>query len=75
VAPLFEHYGIGLPMPEVGGQTGGNIQDHEQTMLALGLSSSWRSPGQGPGSAPRWPPDEKAGPVTGQTSALRVPAR
>jgi hypothetical protein len=39
MAPLFEHYGIGLWMPEVGGQVDWHAEDHEQTMLALGLSS------------------------------------
>ena len=37
--PLFEHYGIGLWMPEVGGRVDWHAEDHEQTMLALGLSS------------------------------------
>jgi site-specific DNA recombinase len=39
MAPLFEHYGIGLWMPEVGGRIDYHAEDHEQTMLALGLSS------------------------------------
>ena len=39
LAPLFEHYGIQLWMPEVGGQVDWHAEDHEQTMLALGLSS------------------------------------
>jgi site-specific DNA recombinase len=39
MAPLFEHYGIGLWMPEVGGRVDWHTEDHEQTMLALGLSS------------------------------------
>src|SRR6516162_4544863 len=39
MAPLFEHYGVGLWMPEVGGQVDWHAEDHEQTMLALGLSS------------------------------------
>src|SRR2546428_12675192 len=39
MAPLFEHYGIQLWMPEVGGQVDWHAEDHEQTMLALGLSS------------------------------------
>ncbi len=36
---LFEHYGIQLWMPEVGGRVDWHAEDHEQTMLALGLSS------------------------------------
>ena len=39
MAPLFEHYSIQLWMPEVGGQVDWHAEDHEQTMLALGLSS------------------------------------
>ncbi len=39
MAPLFEHYGIGLWMPEVGGRVDWHAEDHEQAMLALGLSS------------------------------------
>ena len=39
MAPLFEHHGIGLWMPEVGGRVDWHAEDHEQTMLALGLSS------------------------------------
>ena len=39
MASLFEHYGIGLWMPEVGGRVDWRAEDHEQTMLALGLSS------------------------------------
>jgi hypothetical protein len=39
MAPLFEHYGIQLWMPGVGGRVDWHAEDHEQTMLALGLSS------------------------------------
>jgi DNA invertase Pin-like site-specific DNA recombinase len=39
MAPLFEHYGVGLWMPEVGGRVDWHADDHEETMLALGLSS------------------------------------
>ena len=39
MAPLFEHYGVGLWMPEVGGRVDWHAEDHERTMLALGLSS------------------------------------
>ena len=40
MAPLLEHYGVGLWMPEVGGRVDWHAEDHEQTMLALGLSSN-----------------------------------
>ena len=39
MAPLFEHYGVQLWMPEVGGRVDWHAEDHEQMMLALGLSS------------------------------------
>jgi hypothetical protein len=39
MAPLFEHYGVSLWMPEVGGRVDWHAEDHEQTMAALGLSS------------------------------------
>src|ERR1700733_5750964 len=39
MAPLFEHYDVGLWVPEVGGRVDWHAEDHEQTMLALGLSS------------------------------------
>ena len=39
MAPLFEHYGIQLWTPEVGGRIDFGAQDHEETMLALGFQS------------------------------------
>ena len=39
MAPLFEHYGVSLWMPEVGGRVDWHAEDHERTMAALGLSS------------------------------------
>ena len=39
MAPLFEHYGVSLWMPEVGGRADRHAGDYEETMLALGLSS------------------------------------
>jgi len=39
MAPLFEHYGVSLWMPEVGGRVDWHAEDHEETMVALGLSS------------------------------------
>jgi len=39
MAPLFEHYGIELWTPEVGGRIDWHADDHEETMLALGLQS------------------------------------
>jgi hypothetical protein len=45
MAPLFEHYGVSLWVPEVGGRVDWHAEDHEQTML-----SGW------PGTAPRGSP-------------------
>jgi len=39
MAPLFEHYGIGLRMPEAGGRIDFTSEHDEQTMTYLGLSS------------------------------------
>ena len=39
MVPLFEHYGVQLWTPELGGRIDFHAEDHEQTMLALGLSS------------------------------------
>jgi site-specific DNA recombinase len=39
MAPLFEHYGVQLWTPEVGGRVDLHAEDHEQTMMALGLQS------------------------------------
>ena len=39
MAPLFEHYGIQLWTPEVGGRIDFGAEDHELTMMTLGLQS------------------------------------
>ncbi len=39
MAPLFEHYGVQLWTPEVGGRIDFHAKDHEQMMLALGFKS------------------------------------
>ena len=39
VAPLIEHYGVQLWMPEVAGRVDFTAEDHEVTMLALGYQS------------------------------------
>src|SRR5690349_24310680 len=56
MAPLFEHYGVSLWMPEVGGRVDWYAEDHEQTMGRWDCRRSGRSPGPGSGSGPRWPP-------------------
>ena len=45
MAPLFEHYGVGLWMPEVGGRVDWHAEDHEQTMIR----GCWRGTGSAPG--------------------------
>ena len=50
MAPLFEHYGIQLWTPEVGGRIDFAAEDHEETMLALGFSvQAGDRPDQDPG--------------------------
>ncbi|MBT2234408.1 recombinase family protein [Nonomuraea sp. NEAU-A123] len=39
MAPLFEHYGVQLWMPEVGGRVDFAGEGHEQLMIALGIQS------------------------------------
>jgi site-specific DNA recombinase len=39
MAPLFEHYGVQLWMPEVGGQIDFEAEGHEQLMIGLGIQS------------------------------------
>jgi site-specific DNA recombinase len=39
MAPLFEHYGIQLRMPEVGGRIDFQAEGHEQMMIGLGIQS------------------------------------
>jgi site-specific DNA recombinase len=75
VAPLFEHYGVQLWMPEAGGRVDFASEHDEHTMTVLGLSSKRevtrtsirvRTAMGGPGAG--------AGPVPGRAAALRVPA-
>ena len=39
MALLFEHYSVQLWTPEMGGRIDFGAEDHEETMLALGLQS------------------------------------
>jgi site-specific DNA recombinase len=39
MAPLFEHYGVQLWMPEVGGRVDFQAEGHEQLMIGLGIQS------------------------------------
>lgn len=49
MAPLFEHYGIQLWTPEVGGRVDLRAESHDEAMIALGSSRSGRSPAPGSG--------------------------
>jgi DNA invertase Pin-like site-specific DNA recombinase len=77
MAPLFEHYGVQLWMPEAGGRVNFAAEGDEQLMLSLGVQSKReitrtrtrirgadRDGGAGPGT----------GPVPGRAAAVRVPA-
>jgi site-specific DNA recombinase len=56
MAPLFEHYGVQLWMPEAGGMVDFQAEGHEEMMIALGLQSKREITGPGSGSAPQWRP-------------------
>ena len=75
MAPLFEHYGVQLWMPEAGGRVDFASEHDERAMTALGLSSkreilrtSIRV------RTAMATPDPGAGPVPGRPPALRLPA-
>ena len=55
MAPLFEHYGVQLWMPEAGGRVDYQSEHDEKTMTCWACRPSGRSPGPASGSAPRWP--------------------
>ena len=75
MAPLFEHYGVSLWLPEVGGRVDWHAEDHEQTMLALGLFvQAGDHPDEGSGCAPRWPRRLASRAGTSAAGRLRVPA-
>jgi len=56
MAPLFEHYGVELWTPEMGGRVDHQAEQQEQTMLALGWQSKREIMRTKTGSAPPWPP-------------------
>src|SRR5580693_722362 len=69
MAPLFEHYGVQLWMPEAGGRVDYASEHDEQAMTVLGLSSKRDHPDQHPGPYRDGRPDP-AGPVPGRPPAL-----
>jgi site-specific DNA recombinase len=75
MAPLFEHYGVQLWMPEAGGRVDYASEHDEQAMTVLGLSSKrevTRTEHPGPDRDGR--PDQRPGPVPGRPAAVRLPA-
>ena len=64
MAPLFEHYGLGLWTPEVGGRVDCTPRTTSRPCSRSGCRPSGRSPGPGSGSAPRWPPRPESRAVT-----------
>ena len=67
MAPLFEHYGVSLWLPEVGGRVDWHAEDHEQTMLALGLVvQAGDHPDQDPGAHRDGRADPGARPLPGR---------
>jgi Resolvase, N terminal domain len=69
MAPLFEHYGVQLWMPEAGGRVDFASEHDEKTMTMLGLSSKREVTRAASGSAPRWPP--RPGTRVGTSAAAR----
>ena len=75
MAPLLEHYGIQLRLPEAGAPVG-RSEHHEQLMLAIGLQSKREiARTRIRGSDRDGRPDPRAGPVPERPPALRAPAR
>ena len=74
MAPLFEHYGVQLWMPEAGGRVDYASEHDEHAMTVLGLSSTGGGPDQYPGADRDGGPGAGAGPVPGRPPAVRVPA-
>ena len=56
MAPLFEHYGIQLWMPEVGGRVDWHAGTTSRPCWRSAYRPSGGSSGPGSGFAPRWPP-------------------
>jgi hypothetical protein len=56
VARLFEHYGVQLWMPEMGGRVDFASERDEQAMTVLGLSSKREVTRTSIRVGPRWPP-------------------
>ena len=76
MAPLFEHYGVQLWIPEAGGRVDFRSEHDEKTMTDAGsVVQAGDHPDQHPGPHRDDRPDPRAGPVPGRPPAVRVPAR
>jgi len=74
MAPLFEHYGVQLWMPETGGRVDYQSEHDEKTMTVLGLSSKREITRTSIRVRTDGGADPGAGPLPGRASAVRVPA-
>jgi len=75
MAPLFEHYGVQLWMPEAGGRVNFAAESDEQLMLALGVQSKARDhPHPHPGAHCDGRPGPLPGPLPRRPATVWVPA-
>ena len=73
MAPLFEHYGTQLWMPETGGQVDYQ-SEHDEHDRARPVIQAGDHQDQHPGPHRDGRPDPGAGPLPGRPSAVRIPA-
>ena len=74
MAPLFEHYGVQLWMPEAGGRVDFASEHDERAMTVLGLSSKREITRTSIRVRTAMAAQTGAGPVPGRATAVRVPA-
>ncbi|HTQ95078.1 MAG TPA: recombinase family protein [Streptosporangiaceae bacterium] len=74
MAPLFEHYGVGLWMPEAGGRVDFASEHDEHDDLPWPVFQAGGDPDQHPGADRDGGPGAGPGPVPGRPAAVRVPA-
>jgi hypothetical protein len=75
MVPLFEHYGIQLWMPEVGGRVDWHAEDPRADHARVGaVVEAGDHPHPGPGADRDGGPDAGAGPVPGRPPAVWVSA-
>jgi DNA invertase Pin-like site-specific DNA recombinase len=74
MAPLFEHYGVQLWMPEAGGRVDYHSEHDEQAMTVLGLSSKREITRTSIRVRTAIAAQTRAGPLPGRSPAVWVPA-